>query len=47
VTLAPRLVVTTEARYAWASAEMQEDFSGFDRIDLSGLTATVGLKIRF
>lgn len=47
VSLSPGLILSTEARYAFARAEMSEDFAGFDDIDLSGLTATVGLKIRF
>ena len=45
--LSPGLLLASEARYNLASASMSDDFAGFDKIDLSGLTATVGLKIRF
>jgi len=39
--------LTGEARYTWARAGLGSDFSGFDRIDLSGLSTTVGLSVRF
>jgi hypothetical protein len=42
-----RLALTTEARYTWAKTEMGDDFRGFDRINLSGFSTTVGLNIRF
>jgi hypothetical protein len=48
--LSPRLGITTEARYTWARGEewgIDEDFRGFERIDLSGLSATMGLHVRF
>lgn len=45
--LAPRFVVTVEGRYSWAKAEMGRDFEGFDKIDLAGFQATVGLAARF
>ena len=49
--LTPHLGVTTEARYSWAKGEMgtgaNRDFIGFDRIDLSGLSATAGFHVRF
>ena len=43
----PRLALTSEARYLWSSARLSSDFSGFERLDLSGLSTTVGLAIRF
>jgi hypothetical protein len=43
----PNLLLSSEARYHLASAGMQEDFTGFDKIDLSGLNITFGLKVRF
>lgn len=46
-TLSPRLLLTTEARYGWARAEMGSDFVDFDRMDLAGFQATVGLSARF
>lgn len=43
----PRFGLTGEGRYSWAKADLGNDFSGFDRIDLSGLSATVGVYARF
>jgi outer membrane protein W len=45
--LSPRWGVTTEAKYSWAKAEMGGDYLNFGRIDLSGLSATMGLHVRF
>jgi hypothetical protein len=42
-----RLALTTEARYTWAKTEMSDDFRGFDAINLSGFSTTVGLSVRF
>jgi hypothetical protein len=47
VTINPRLAFVTEGRYTWAKAKLQNDFSGFDRIDLSGFTTTAGIAVRF
>ena len=47
LSLTPRLGLSTEARYGWAKSELGEDFVDFDKIDLSGLSATMGLTIRF
>ncbi len=47
VSLGPRFGVTAEARYTSAKAPLGEDFSGFDRIDLSGYNATLGFYVRF
>jgi len=47
LSLSPRWVVTTEARYTLAKAEMDRDFVGFDDIDLAGLRAGVGIAVRF
>jgi hypothetical protein len=38
--------VTGEVRYQWAKADMGDDFRG-NEIDMSGLSATVGLSLRF
>ena len=47
VSLGSYFAITAEGRHAWARAPMDDDdFEGFDRIDLSGFTATVGLTIR-
>ena len=45
--LGARVGLVGEARYDWASARLSSDFSGFNRIDLSGLALTVGLAYRF
>lgn len=46
-TLSPRFAVTSEARYAWSRGELSRDFAGFDRIDLSGFSTSIGLTIRY
>lgn len=46
VTLSPRVAMTADARYTWAKAALSRDFSNFDRIDLSGVTAALGFTIR-
>jgi len=45
--MSARTGLVAEARYDHAKARMSRDFSKFDRIDLSGLAATVGLTIRY
>ena len=45
--LSPRVGLVTEARFDYARARLSNDFSGFDRIDLSGFTVTLGLTFRF
>ena len=45
--LSPRFAITTEGRYDWGEANLDEQvFSNFEPIDLSGLSATVGIHIR-
>jgi hypothetical protein len=46
VTLSPRVGFTADARYQWAKADLSGDFRGFDRIDLSGITGSLGFTIR-
>ena len=41
-----RWIFTAEARYSWASADMGNDFVGFDPIDLTGLRAALGFSLR-
>lgn len=43
----PRFAFVTEARYGWSRAALDGDFSGFDRIDLSGFSTTAGIAVRF
>jgi hypothetical protein len=47
VALGPRFAVVGEARYAWASADLEQDFEGYEPIDLSGLQTTIGFQVRF
>ncbi len=47
ISLGSRLAIATEARYEWARAHLGRDFSGFDRIDLSGVSFTSGVLIRY
>jgi len=47
VSLSPRFAVTAEGRYQWARGPLSRDFSGFDRIDLSGFAVTSGITIRY
>ncbi len=46
VSLSPHMAITGDARYLWAKAPLSRGFSGFDRIDLSGVSATLGLTYR-
>lgn len=41
-----RWILTAEARYSWASADMGQGFVGFDKIDLNGLRAAFGFSVR-
>ena len=44
----PTLAITTEFRYDMARAPMnQQFFSGFNKIDLGGVNATIGLTFRY
>jgi hypothetical protein len=45
--LGPAFFLTAEGRYAWARSPMEQDFQGFDRIDLSGFQASAGISLRF
>lgn len=47
VALGPRIVLEGEARYVWASTDLDLDFEGYGPIDLSGFQTTVGVKVRF
>lgn len=48
ITVRPTFAITTEARYDLARAPMnRSSFSGFNNIDLSGVTATIGFTFRY
>lgn len=42
-----RLSMVTEARYERAHAALSDDFQGFAPMDLSGLSTTAGIAVRF
>ena len=44
--LSTQLGVSLDARYVHARGDLGASFKGYDRIDLSGMTATVGLSFR-
>lgn len=46
-TLTPRLSLVSDARYDYARTAMGRDFQGFDDIDLSGVSLSVGFGVRF
>lgn len=46
-TISPHVALTGEAKYIWAKGSPDQGFSSFDNIDLSGLSATVGLTYRY
>ena len=47
-TLGPWLALTTQVRYDWAKAKLDPDtFVGYDKIDLTGFTGTLGFRVRF
>ncbi|MES2525253.1 MAG: hypothetical protein V4617_21360 [Gemmatimonadota bacterium] len=45
--LTPRIGLVTEARYEYARGDMGNQFVGYDKLDLSGIAATVGFNFRF
>ncbi len=47
ISLSPRFGVTAEGRYLWARGPMNGDFATFNKIDLSGYDASIGLFVRF
>jgi hypothetical protein len=47
VSMGPRYGLTGEGRYLWSRASMNRDFSTFNKIDLSGYNASVGVYVRF
>jgi outer membrane protein W len=43
----PRWLLTGQVRYTWARSHLGSDYVGPNRIDLSGLSVTAGLGLRF
>ncbi len=46
VSITPAISLTGDARYLWARAPMGGDFRGYQKIDLSGVSMTLGATIR-
>lgn len=46
LTVGQFFVLTGEARYTWAKGPIGQDFAGFHRIDLTGLSLTTGFAFR-
>ena len=46
VTLTPRVALTGDARYLWSRASLGQDFGGYDKIDLSGVSLALGVTFR-
>lgn len=47
LSLSPRFALTGEGRYSFGNVRMDQDFIGFDNIDLSGFQVTLGIAVRF
>ena len=45
--LTTRLALTGDLRYSLARATLGQSFEGFDKIDLSGTAATMGITVRY
>src|SRR5262249_34391144 len=45
--LTPHLALMGEGKYAWAKADLSNAFAGYQKIDLSGFSATFGILVRF
>jgi opacity protein-like surface antigen len=46
ISLTPLMALRLDSRYVWARAPLGQDFVGYNRIDLSGVQATLGLTFR-
>jgi len=46
LTITPRIALTGDARYLWSHAEVSGDFEGYNKIDLSGASFTLGVTFR-
>jgi opacity protein-like surface antigen len=44
--ISPKLGISLDARYLHARGELGPSFSGYERIDLSGVSGTIGLSFR-
>ena len=46
-TLTPHIALNGEVKYVWANSKLNDSFIDFGRIDLSGLSTTIGLTFGF
>jgi hypothetical protein len=46
VNLSTRLAFTADLRYNWARATLNQDFVGYNKIDLSGVSTALGFTVR-
>jgi hypothetical protein len=46
ISLTPRFGMSVQGRYLWAKGAMKQDFSTFNKIDLSGYDASLGFYVR-
>lgn len=44
--LSPRIAFTADLHYIWSRAKLGPDYVGFDKIDLSGVSTTLGFTFR-
>ena len=47
VGVTPHVALTVDVRSTWARAALGRDYSGYERLDLSGVNATLGITYRF
>jgi hypothetical protein len=47
LSLNERFLLTGDLRYSAARTPLSDTFEGFDRIDLSGTAATIGISVRY
>jgi hypothetical protein len=47
LSLTPRFALLAEGRYTYAKAHLSDDFAGFQPLDLSGASATMGVAVRY
>ena len=42
-----RFALTGEARYVWSKGSLSQDFQGFQKLDLSGFSTSIGVAVRY
>jgi hypothetical protein len=45
--LSARFALTGEARYVWSKGSLSQDFQGFQKLDLSGFSTSIGVAVRY